>query len=486
MYLLILLAAFFMGELSARSTKTPIKYLVVIFQENRTFDNYFATYPFAENLPGERPFHARENTPRVNGLSKPLLTRNQNLVQPFRFSPLDALTVTCDPDHSYTALQQSLDMGLLDDFVQTTTTGDCAATPEVPMGYFDGNTIYALWTYAQNFAMSDNFHTTTIGPSTIGAVNLISGQLHGVILTPPVPSNPNVVDGTMINNVEPTYDMCSKPNTQTASFDPATNKNIGDRLNEKEVTWGWFTGGFRDCSQTHIGGAGKPVKDYKTFHSPFMYYRSTANPYHLPPSSPCMVGKSDQANHNYDLEDFWEAAKEGVVPAVSFFKAAAYQDGHANNSSPLLEQEFLIHTLNRLQKLPQWKQMAVIICYDDSGGWYDHEMPPIINQSQIPADALTGPGSCGTETPLGGYQGRPAYGFRTPFLLISPYARENYVDSSLIDQTSVLRFIEDNWRLDPIGNFSFDAYAGSITGMFDFDSPRRKSKVFLKVEQVVP
>ncbi len=467
------------GQVFAKKPKTPIKHLVIIFQENRTFDNYFATYPHAENLPGERPFHARKDTPKVNGLSRPLRTINPNLAQPFRFSPQDAATITCDPDHSYTALQQACDMGLMDDFVQTTTVGSCALTPEVPMGYFDGNTVYALWTYAQNFAMSDNFHTTTIGPSTIGAVNLISGQLHGVILTPPTPVNPNVEQGTMINNVEPTYDMCSKPNTQTASFDPATNKNIGDRLNEKGITWGWFNGGFADCNSTHIGGAGQPVKDYKPIHSPFMYYLSTSNPMHLPPSSPCVVGKTDQANHNYDLEEFWKAAKCGVVPAVSFLKASAYQDGHAKNSSPLLEQDFLIETINRLQKLPQWKHMAIIICYDDSGGWYDHEMPPIVNQSQIPADALTGPGSCGTEMPLGGYQGRPGYGLRTPFLVISPYARENYVDSTLIDQTSILRFIEENWGLDPIGNFSFDSYAGSINGMFDF-SHRRKCKVILK------
>ncbi len=460
----------------AGCTKTPIKHLVVIVQENRTFDHYFATYPHAENLPGEKHFHAKKNTPSVNGLNTPLLTINKNLFQPFRLSPEDAATVTCDPDHSYTFLQVAMDMGLVDKFVQAEVDADCAATPWVTMGYFDGNTVYALWTYAQNFAMSDNFHATSFGPSTIGALNLISGQTHGVILTPSTPSNPNVVDDTMINNVEPTYDMCSKPNKQTASM---SGINIGNRLNDKGITWGWFTDGFEDCMRTHIGGAGTPVKDYKPIHSPFMYYQSTANPLHLPPSSSCNVGKTDQANHNYDLAEFWKAAKCGKIPAVSFFKAAAYQDGHAKNSSPLLEQDFLIETINRLQKLPQWESMAIIITYDDPGGWYDHEMPPIVNQSQIPQDALTGPGSAGTEEPLGGYQGRPGYGQRLPFILISPYAKKNYVDSSLIDQTSILRFIEENWDLEPIGDFSYDAYSGSITNMFDFEHGPRKTKVIL-------
>jgi phospholipase C len=100
------------------------------------------------------------------------------------------------------------------------------------------------------------------------------------------------------------------------------------------------------------------------------------------------LGRTDQANHIYDLKVFWAASKKGNVPAVSYLRASAYQDGHPGYSTPILEQEFLVKTINRLQKLPQWKDMAIVIAFDDSGGWYDHEMAPIVNQSQIPEDAL--------------------------------------------------------------------------------------------------
>lgn len=445
-------------------TKTPIKYLVVIFQENRSFDHYFGIYPFAQNNKGEPRFKASKNTPTVNGLSLALRGRNQNLAQPFRLSPLFALTDVNDPDHKYTPLQEACDKGLMDMFVQF--TGQGVNPPAVVMGYYDGNTVTALWNYAQYFAMSDNFHTTNIGQSTAGAINLISGNTHGA--TPS--SIPGIiVQGTLINDIDPKYDRCSGPATVEFS-----GINVGNLLNAKGVTWGWFQGGFANCSVVHQGPDGEIVKDYIPHHNPFQYYQSTSNPFHFPPSSPEMVGKTDQANHLYDINDFWAAAAIGNVPSVSFLKAPAYQDGHGKHSSPILEQEFLVQTINELQNLPQWKEMAIIIAYDDSGGWYDHEMPPIINQSQIPDDALTGPGSAGTNLPMGGYQGRPGYGFRVPCLVISPWAKVNYVDSSLTDQTSILRFIEDNWKLGRIGDFSFDAIANSITNMFDFQKSNKR------------
>jgi phospholipase C len=120
----------------------------------------------------------------------------------------------------------------------------------------------------------------------------------------------------------------------------------------------------------------------------------------------------------------------------------------------------------------------VILAYDDSDGWYDHQMGPIVNQSTTRADALTGPGQCGDgSTALPGphtahAQGRCGYGPRLPLLAISPYAKQNYVDHTLTDQTSVLRFIEDNWLGgERVGGGSFDSIAGPMTGMFDFEHP---------------
>jgi phospholipase C len=174
--------------------------------------------------------------------------------------------------------------------------------------------------------------------------------------------------------------------------------------------------------------------------------------------------------------------KAGNFPAVSFLKAPSYQDAHAGNSNPLDEQTFVVRVINFLQKQPDWKNTAVILAYDDSDGWYDHQMGPIVNQSTTRADALSGPGQCGDgSTALPGphtahAQGRCGYGPRLPLLVISPYARQNFVDHSLTDQTSVLRFIEDNWLGgERVGGGSFDAIAGSIDGMFDFkhSNPRQ-------------
>jgi phospholipase C len=136
--------------------------------------------------------------------------------------------------------------------------------------------------------------------------------------------------------------------------------------------------------------------------------------------------------------------------------------------------------VNFLQSGPEWKSTAIIILYDDSDGWYDHQMSPIVNQSQSSADALTGPGLCGASaetTALPGVDptanphalGRCGYGPRQPLLVVSPWARKNFVDHSITDQSSVLRFIEDNWlNGERIGQGSFDTIANSISQMFDF------------------
>lgn len=443
-------------------TETPIKHVVVIYGENRSFDHFFGTYPHALNPPGEPQFKAKPNTPTVNGFSEALFAHNNNVIPPFRLSRAEAFT--CSPDHDYTPQQKDAHAGLLDQFIQNNTM--CRAV----MGYYDGNTVTALWNYAQQYAMSDNFHSTTMTPSTPGHINLISGQIHGTtVANLVVEGEILIVDHTLISDLDPKFDRCSVEPTADL-----TGRNIGELLNARNISWGWFQGGFRDCEQSHIGSNGHPKKDYIPHHEPFNYYFLTSNPEHLPPSSPHLIGLQDQANHQYDLEDFWVAVGIHNIPAVSFLKPAAYQDCHPGYSDPLAFQTFLVNTINRLQKTPEWRNMAIIIAWDDAGGWYDHEMPPIINQSQTAADALVAPGNAGDNVPFGGYQARLAYGFRMPFLIVSPFAKSNHVDHRLTDQTSILRFIEDNWGLGEIGDFSFDALASSLDEFFDFSNPRYK------------
>src|ERR1700733_751972 len=237
-------------------TVTPtgnIQHIVVIFQENVSFDHYFGTYPHALNLPGEIPFTALPGTPAVDGLSQSLLLDNPNsrnkrngagATNPFRLSPLNA--ATADQDHEYDAEQFAFDGGFMDLFPLSVGKADgprvgsgFAATTGLTMGYYDGNTVTAVWNYAQHYAMSDRFFGTTFGPSVLGAVNLISGQTNGAV------SDGNaegvvVSDGnggyTLFSNANPVNEICGTKNELVHM----TGKNIGDLLNAAGISWGFF------------------------------------------------------------------------------------------------------------------------------------------------------------------------------------------------------------------------------------------------------
>ncbi len=478
-------------------TTTPIKHLVVIFQENVSFDHYFGTYPVALNPGGEPKFTAANLTPGVNGLSTYLLNRNPNLneingagaANPFRLDRSQASTA--DQDHDYTPEQQAFDSGLMDLFPAYTGTGGPPpaglTTTGLVMGYYDGNTVTALWNYANHFSMSDNSYDTNFGPSTDGALNVISGQTNGVIDVNGAESS-TVDDGngglTLVSDADPGGDVCSSSTNLKMS-----GKNVGDLLNAKGISWGFFSGGFdltlansnssTGCARSTTSAVtGTKKADYIPHHQPFQYYASTANPTHVRPTSVATIGQAgDAANHQYDIHDFFDAIKAGNFPAVSYLKAPGFQDGHAGYSDPLDEQNFVVNVVNFLEQQPDWSSTAVIIAYDDSDGWYDHQMSPLVNASVSTQDALTGPGTCGTGlNALPGVapgtvhaQGRCGYGPRLPLIAISPWARINVVDHTLTDQSSIPHFIEDNWLgKERIGQGSFDTLSGSIQFMFDF------------------
>jgi phospholipase C len=492
------------GSTGNSPTATPIKHLVVIFQENVSFDHYFATYPHAANPSGEPKFVAAPETPAVNGLSGALLTNNPNALNtqvngagatnPFRLDRSEA--ATADQDHDYTPEQVAFDHGLMDAFPASVGTAGppptgtpIALTTGLTMGYYDGNTVTAIWNYAQRYAMSDNSFDTNFGPSTDGAVNLISGQLNGVT-TDLNPGGSTIGDGsgglTLISDADPVGDLCSTTTGEVVQF---SGKNVGDLLTAAGVTWGFFEGGFdlqtvnangtTGCKRSTLSTVTNTLKaDYIPHHQPFEYYVSTANPKHTRPTSVAMIGHNgDAAHHQYDIQDFYDAVNAGNFPAVSYLKAPGYQDGHAGYSDPLDEQTFIVNVINFLQKQRDWESTAVVIAYDDSDGWYDHQMGPIVNQSSTAADALSGTGACGNgATALAGVasgtlhaQGRCGYGPRLPMLVISPWARHNFVDHTVTDQSSILRFVEDNWLGSTrIGGGSFDALANPINNMFDF------------------
>ena len=582
------------------TTQTPIKHVVVIFQENVSFDHYFGTYPNAANTDGQT-FTPAAGTPAVDGLppasasslppslrhSTNLLTHNPNAAQPQRLDSSAAGTtpgqgqLTCDQDHNYSDEQKAFDTGKMDLFVQSVGTASGTGPTGAPcnanqvMDYYDGNTVTGLWNYAQHYAMSDNSFGTTFGPSAPGAINLASGDTGDVdtshtanipsLSTPTSPNGDLTANGkggySLTSDAQPYWDDCSTRDAVALS-----GTNIGDELNQSGVSWGWFQGGLRPstsyqdalaatgqtgqststfiadqfknagfqnnvphssnqglCDSVHpigpaLGGTGQYgyKDDYIPHHEPFQYYASTANPHHL--TIPAVSGQDTLAglkeigrdtqsynngvpkfntpNHQYDMSDFDQlvaAINNGqlpasALPAISFLKAPGYQDGHAGYSSPADEQQFIATEINALMQSPDWSSTAVIVNYDDSDGWYDHVYSGVHNPSSSPADNLTktttsGPtsGMCkGTSRALNGEQGRCGFGPRLPMMVISPYAKSNFVDHNLSDQASIINFVEYNWGLPGIPGSADQVLAGKdqreeipfdLAGMFDFSGP---------------
>jgi len=510
----------------AVAPSTAIKHIVVIFGENISFDHYFGTYPNALNVGAGTTFTPAAGTPTNinNYVSNPTLLNvnpNENPVNitatnyftpnPFRLGPAQA--GTGDQDHNYGPEQVAFDNGKMDLFPFSVGTADGTAltnetaapgianTTALTMGYFDGNTVTAIWNYAQHYSLNDHSFGTTFGASTQGAINLASGQTNGATVIQSGAQSGVVADGqggyTLIGDEDPAYDVCSSSSATVQM----TGKNIGDLLNTAGISWGFFEGGF-NLSITNSNGStscvagegapsrstaavnipGNPVKaDYIPHHQPFQYYASTANPTHIRPASTAVIGTAADtgattANHQYDTLDFNTALAAGNMPAVSFLKAPGFQDGHAGYSDPLDEQTFVVNEINAIEASPFWSSTAIIIAYDDSDGWYDHASD-FVNGSQSAADALTGTGSgfCNSAPTLGGVtttspvQGRCGHGPRLPLLVISPYAKKNYVDNTLTDQASVTRFIEDIFLGSTrIGGGSYDATAGTLMNMFNF------------------
>jgi phospholipase C len=342
--------------------------------------------------------------------------------------------------------------------------------------------------------------------------------------------NPADSSVTDIGDLDAFNDDCGtdKGGTVTGSVTLSmSGKNIGDLLNAQSLTWGWFQGGFAPTAPAVLGtngatitpavcGSSHPghevvvngtnfvvpnptinftndvhgaVSDYVSHHAGFQFYPSTSNPHHLRPSSVPAIGSSvetdgvtpEPANHNYDTSDFFAALSAGNLPAVSFLKAPAYENGHPGNSDPLTEQAWLVQVLTALQSNAAWSTTAVFIAWDDSDGWYDHAMGPVVSPSNTTDDALAGTNSCGTPV-SGAFEARCGRGPRLPLLVVSPWAKVNYVDHNETDQSSIIAFIEYNWNLGtidqpsqpttplPQGTTSFDRLAGSVLGMFNFST----------------
>jgi phospholipase C len=203
---------------------------------------------------------------------------------------------------------------------------------------------------------------------------------------------------------------------------PQTMPTIGDRLDEKQISWGWFSGGWNDALD------GKPDPLFQFHHQPFVYFAKYAD------------GTSAKGAHLHDEQDFLQALKNNDLPAVSFIKPLGQDNEHPGYATLLKGQQHVADLVQAVQKSQYWNDTAIIITYDENGGFWDHVAPPKGDR--------WGPGT------------------RIPAIIVSPYAKKGFVDHTQYDTTSILKLIEERWDLAPLG--TRDAAANSLTNALDF------------------
>lgn len=481
----------------------------------------------------------------------------------------------------------------------------------IVMDYWDGNTFTGMWNYAQYYSMSDHCFTTGYGESVVGGINWGSGNNSEIVpefphlkidvnllniisdgfsanpQLPPIPPGTKFIEwGDLLatfNNVALYNWVFAKGDLSILEFllfwfvdVPASvratitfpgvsgvvefaqqftanninpkHKNIGDRLNQKKITWGAFRGGWlpkqskldpnaivlpyseffppdviaqlqaimpefnnlvillhASVNPTPPQGAPfgvftifdivGPQPDYGNI-QPFDYFASTSNPHILPYSHLKNVGKTDQANHNYDIDDFYNALDIGVLPAVSYVRLPVYQSGHPKESDAVDHQIGVVNLVNRIMSSPFWEDTVIFLQWDECNGNYDHKPPLLVRSSAWNVNPAIDPkgqiARRGAKAGITKAQLRAGYAPRIPFIVISPWAKQNHISHTLTDQTSIIRFIEKNWCLCPLGNCSYDCIAGSLKDLFDFNPKRVLApKVFLnpftgQVEAIEP
>jgi phospholipase C len=450
---------------SDRGTHSPIKHTIILYQENISFDHYFGTYGHGSNgIP------AGSTLTHTNGA----LTWG-----PYAPTQLSGTTQsrTCDVDHGYADMIRMVNGGAMDQFLQfgndktvTNPSSSSAATcPNfetlTPPGigatalanaYYTGTAgdpnapLQNYWSLASQYTLADNFFQGVYGPSTPGAQWLVAA-------TNNTSGDPN-----------PIGDIC---NDYPASISPQDIPNLGAEATAAGTSWAWFQGGFGTCSPTSLGV-------YSPHHDPFQYFTSTADLAHADAFDPNL--SYPQANrHQRDLSVF-DAALAGTplpgqtvvptLPAISWVKAPEISDGHPGYSGPALEDAFVGDLVAKLKASAYWKDTALVIAFDETGGWWDHVAPPDLGGPF--ANLVNGlPNLSGCQYPgiPGATCGEAGLGPRLPVLVISRFAKPGFIDHDLLNTASLDRWVEWNHRLPALGVWGDrDVNAGNLAHAFVF------------------
>jgi phospholipase C len=469
----LLTAAFLCGVAQGQTPRTGIANIdtvVVVYAENRSFDNLYGSFPGANGLQNVTPENSKqvdrdgselkELPPVWDGLTAkgvtPAVTQAQTEhmpAKPFAVDDSNGLNtqlgvVTHDLWHLFYQNQMQIDGGKNDKFVAYADSGGLV------MGHYDGSKL-PLWPIAEQYVLADNFFMGAFGGSFLNhiwfvcacvpkypdadkspAKGLIAAvEADGVTLKLADNSPKSAMDGIpkfvnngqitpdfyAINTMQPPYQPSSnkpaaegdpryadptKPNTLPSQHE----KTIGDLLSAKGISWAWYSGAWADAVN---GGRGKPVPNFQFHHQPFNYFATFA------------PGTDMRAQHLKDGgmngAEFIKAIDAGQLPQVSFYKPQGNLNEHSGYADVLSGDRHIADLVAHLEKSPQWAHMMVVVTYDENGGIWDHVAPPKADR--------WGPGS------------------RIPAIIISPFAKTGTIDHTQNDSTSVLRFVTKRFDL---------------------------------------
>ena len=381
------------GAARGQTTTTPLEHLVVLMQENHSFDNYFGTYPGADGIP--------------DGVCMPLdpVSSSGDCIEPFHIGDNDV--EIADPDHSLTTHENQFNGGAMDGFVYALDIRN--QDGRLSMGYYDDRDLPFYWNLADEYVLFDRLFSSAAGGSFINHMYWVAG----------VGADERPAAGELNEVV-----------------------TIFDRLQEAGIDWKFYVQNYEP------GLTYRTLNDYPSDRWAQVVWVPLLN-------IDRFLDDPELASHIVDLEEYYVDLENGTLPAVAYIAPSGPSEHPPG--SVMAGQRFVRSLIQGLMRSDAWETSALMVTYDDWGGWYDHVLPPSVD-----ADG---------------------YGFRVPAFLVGGYARRGHIESTTLDYTSILRFIEDNWGLEPLA--SRDRLASSIAGAFDFGKPPREP-AFLALDRVPP
>lgn len=418
-----------------------IEHIVVIYLENRSFDNLYGHFPGANGLQDSRKTATQTDSQgQVYATFPPVMSDRTKPPEPDKRFPANLpnapflidryvpshQTYADDLVRSYYRQQQQIHGGKMDRFVAVSGSG-------LTMGYHDISRT-ALYRYAEQYTIADNFFHAAFGGSLLNHFWLICACTPRFDNAPSalravLDENGNLVkdgavtpDGRVVFTVFP----LNAPHPSTVKdakllMPPETMPTIGDRLTEKGVSWAWYSGGWNDAI------AGKPDPAFQFSHQPFAYFKQYAD------------GTQAQREHLKDEVDLTKAIESDSLPAVAFYKPIGAKTQHPGYADIESGDQHVANIISKIEQSRLWPSTVIVVTYDENGGFWDHVPPPVIDR--------WGPG------------------LRVPTLIISPLARQGFVDHTLYDTTSILKMIETRHGLAPLGER--DAHANDLLNSLD-------------------